>query len=51
MDKAELTLYIKSEAERLGFDICGAAKAEAVTWEEYRATHPVNNETNPFERK
>ena len=28
-----------------------AAKAEAVTWEEYRATHPVNNETNPFERK
>ena len=30
MDKAELTLYIKSEAERLGFDICGAAKAEAV---------------------
>ena len=30
MDKAELTLYIKSEAERLGFDICGIAKAEAV---------------------
>ncbi|MBR4849132.1 MAG: tRNA epoxyqueuosine(34) reductase QueG [Bacteroidaceae bacterium] len=30
MDKAELTLYIKSEAERLGFDICAIAKAEAV---------------------
>lgn len=26
------------------------AAAEAVTWEEYRATHPVTNETNPFER-
>lgn len=26
------------------------AKAEACTWEEYRATHPVTNETNPFER-
>lgn len=24
--------------------------AEAVTWEEYKATHPVTNETNPFER-
>ena len=31
MNKAELTQYIKSEAERLGFDICGIAKAEAVT--------------------
>ena len=30
MEKAKLTLYIKSEAERLGFDICGIAKAEAV---------------------
>lgn len=26
------------------------AAAEAVTWEEYRATHPVTNETNPFDR-
>lgn len=26
------------------------AAAEAVTWEEYRATHPVTNEANPFER-
>lgn len=26
------------------------AAAEAVTWEEYRATHPVTNETNPFKR-
>ncbi|MBO5922492.1 MAG: tRNA epoxyqueuosine(34) reductase QueG [Bacteroidaceae bacterium] len=30
MDKAELTQFIKSEALRLGFDICGTAKAEAV---------------------
>lgn len=30
MEKAELTRYIKSEALRLGFDICGIAKAEAV---------------------
>ena len=33
MDKAELTLYIKSEAIRLGFDICAIAKAEAVAGE------------------
>lgn len=26
------------------------AAAEAVTWEEYKATHPVTNKTNPFER-
>ena len=26
------------------------AASDAVTWEEYRATHPVTNETNPFER-
>lgn len=26
------------------------ASQEAVTWEEYRAAHPVTNETNPFER-
>ena len=25
-----MTIFIKSEAERLGFDICGIAKAEAV---------------------
>ena len=31
MEKAELTQYIKSEALRLGFDICGIAKAEAVS--------------------
>lgn len=30
MNKAELTQYIKSEALRLGFDICGIAKAQAV---------------------
>ena len=30
MKKAELTQYIKSEALRLGFDICGIAKAEVV---------------------
>lgn len=30
MEKAELTQYIKSEALRLGFDICGIAKAEVV---------------------
>ena len=31
MEKAELTQYIKSEALRLGFDICGIAKAEVVS--------------------
>lgn len=31
MEKEELTIFIKSEALRLGFDICGIAKAEAVT--------------------
>ena len=31
MKKEELTIFIKSEAIRLGFDICGIAKAEAVT--------------------
>ncbi len=31
MEKGELSIFIKSEAERLGFDICGIAKAEAVT--------------------
>ena len=30
MNREELTLFIKSEALRLGFDICGIAKAEAV---------------------
>ena len=30
MEKEELTIFIKSEALRLGFDICGIAKAEAV---------------------
>ena len=30
MDKTELTRYIKSEASRLGFDICGIARAGAV---------------------
>ena len=30
MDRRELTQYIKAEAERLGFDVCGIAKAEAV---------------------
>ena len=30
MKKEELSLFIKSEATRLGFDICGIAKAEAV---------------------
>ena len=30
MEKRELTQYIKSEASRLGFDICGIAKAQAV---------------------
>ena len=30
MNKKELTQFIKSEALRLGFDICGTAKAEAV---------------------
>ena len=37
MNKAELTQYIKSEAERLGFDICGIAKAEAISEETIRA--------------
>ena len=31
MEKGELSIFIKSEAERLGFDICGIAKAQAVT--------------------
>lgn len=31
MTKEELSLFIKSEAQRLGFDICGIAKAEAVS--------------------
>ena len=31
MTKEELTIFIKSEALRLGFDICGIAKAETVT--------------------
>lgn len=38
MTKEELTVFIKSEALRLGFDICGIVKAEAVdtgTVEEY----------------
>lgn len=30
MNKTELTQYIKSEALRLGFDICGITKAQAV---------------------
>lgn len=30
MTKSELTQYIKAEALRLGFDVCGIAKAEAV---------------------
>lgn len=30
MKKEDLTLFIKSEAQRLGFDICGIAKAEVV---------------------
>ena len=30
MTKAELTAHIKAEALRLGFDVCGIAKAEAV---------------------
>ena len=30
MEKEDLTRFIKSEALRLGFDICGIAKAEAV---------------------
>jgi epoxyqueuosine reductase len=33
MEKEDLTRYIKSEAIRLGFDICGIAKAEAVAEE------------------
>lgn len=33
MDKATLTQYIKSEVLRLGFDICGIVKAEAVSEE------------------
>ncbi len=33
MTKEELTQYIKSEAIRLGFDICGITKAEAVPTE------------------
>ena len=31
MTKENLTLFIKSEALRLGFDVCGIAKAEAVS--------------------
>ena len=30
MEKEDLTRFIKSEALRLGFDICGIAKAEVV---------------------
>ena len=30
MDRTELTQYIKSEAARLGFDICAIAEAKAV---------------------
>ena len=33
MEKEELTIFIKSEALRLGFDICGIAKAEAVAYD------------------
>ena len=33
MKKEDLTMFIKSEAERLGFDICGIAKAETVSEE------------------
>ena len=33
MKKEDLTIFIKSEAERLGFDICGIAKAETVSEE------------------
>lgn len=40
MEKEELTIFIKSEATRLGFDICGIAKAEAVTDE---TVHRYNN--------
>ena len=31
MKKEDLTIFIKSEAKRLGFDICGIAKAETVS--------------------
>ena len=30
MTKAELTSYIKAEALRLGFDVCGISQAKAV---------------------
>lgn len=30
MEKKDLSIFIKSEAKRLGFDICGIAKAEAI---------------------
>lgn len=33
MKKEDLTIFIKSEAKRLGFDICGIAKAETVSGE------------------
>ena len=33
MEKEDLTRFIKSEALRLGFDICGIAKAEAVAYD------------------
>ena len=33
MTKEELTAHIKAEALRLGFDVCGIAKAEAITSE------------------
>ena len=33
MDKRELAHYIKAEALRLGFDVCGIAKAEPVSEE------------------
>ena len=37
MEKHELSIFIKSEAERLGFAICGIAKAEAVPGDVVRA--------------
>lgn len=33
MEKKELVQYIKAEATRLGFDLCGIAKAGAVSEE------------------
>ena len=37
MTKEDMTIFIKSEAQRLGFDICGIAKAEAVANEVVQA--------------